>query len=98
MDKLTLQQLKEQQASQLKDQQAKFREQCQEVDRLVQLPAYSYAKSMAFGICAEYQCPPPATEAERQKWETYNTLLWAFNKFFGHVEELAKQSPEREGR
>lgn len=86
---------KQLQEDRARDEAAKERELCESLAHLVQLPAYKYAKQLGEGICKRYECMPPQTEAERTKWETYNTLLWSMESLFSSLEVKAKQGRER---
>lgn len=50
---------------------------------------WKYIRATADQILDEYKCAPPKTESEKQKWETYTHMKWAFDKLFATVNEIA---------
>jgi hypothetical protein len=65
-----------------------------ELERLVSTPAYKYAKKVSMSyVIKPYECDPPEGADDRTQWETYNTIRWAFERFFGLIEASAKRAP-----
>lgn len=63
---------------------------------LVQLNGWKYVKGIALDLLAEYECPPPKTEEDREKWETYTRMNWAINQLLSRVERQASRKPQEE--
>lgn len=63
---------------------------------LVQLEGWKYVKGIAVQLLAEYECPPPKTEEEREKWENYTRMNWAVNQLLARVEKAASHRPKEE--
>lgn len=80
----------------LEEQLAISRELHDEFRRLVLSKGYRYLKSVGLNqVLAPYACDPPKTDAEKEKWATYNTVRWAFERLFALVEKTAKgDAPE----
>lgn len=65
---------------------------------LVQLEGWKYVKGIAINLLAEYECPPPKKEEDREKWETYTRMNWAINQLLTRVEKAASLRPKEEER
>lgn len=62
--------------------------------QLLQLPAYRYLKFIALTLVVKpYECNPPVTAAEQTRWDNYNTVRWAFERFFSLIERTAGTKP-----
>lgn len=53
---------------------------------------YLYFKAIARDYLAAYACPPPKTDAEKTKWESYNLLKAGIEHLFREAESLAAKS------
>ena len=94
MDKVTPPELKHRQVSQRDDELAAARELADELERLVRLKGWTYAKRVSMAnVIKQFECDPPKTDTERTRWETYNTVRWAFERFFSLVEQMAANPP-----
>lgn len=58
---------------------------------LVLHPGWKYLKEagMAY-VIRPYEADPPKTDEDRTKFETFNTLVWGFNRLIAIVEQAAK--------
>lgn len=65
---------------------------------LVQLEGWKYVKGIAVNLLAEYECPPPKTEEDREKWETYTRINWAINQLLTRIDKAASIRPREESK
>lgn len=90
MDRVTPQKLAEQQQALQEEQLAAMRAMADQLKVLVQLPGYKYAKKISMSyVIQPYACPPPTSEQERIRWETYNTVRWGFERFWQMIDGIA---------
>lgn len=98
MDKnklITPKELKDKQLSEQEEIQALQKQAKGYLGTLVQLPGYKYLKIVALSyIVKPYECDPPKRDEDATKWQTYNTIRWAFERFFNLVELIAGESPK----